>query len=121
NKRSLGLDLRSPEGLEVFLDLVRHSDVVLTNFKPGTLKSLGIDHDTLKQINPRIVVVESAAFSSRGPWARRLGYGPLVRAACGISSLWKYDADDTACWDGVTVYPDHVAARIGALVVAAAL
>ncbi len=121
NKRSLGLDLRSPEGLEVFLDLVRESDVVLTNFKPGTLVSLGIDHDTLKQINPRIVVVESAAFSSRGPWARRLGYGPLVRAACGISSLWKYAADETACWDGVTVYPDHVAARIGALTVAAAL
>ncbi|WP_110208452.1 CaiB/BaiF CoA-transferase family protein [Nocardioides daejeonensis] len=121
NKRSLGLDLRSPEGLAIFRDLVARSDVVLSNFKPGTLASLGIDHERLAAINPRIVVVESAAFSSRGGWAKRLGYGPLVRAACGISSLWKYDADETECWDGVTVYPDHVAARIGALTVAAAL
>ncbi|CAM3416773.1 CoA transferase [Nocardioides dubius] len=121
NKRSLGLDLRSEEGKAVFRELARHSDVVLSNFKPGTLTSLGIDHATLSAINPRIIVVESAAFSSRGPWARRLGYGPLVRAACGISSLWKYRAGETECWDGVTVYPDHVAAKAGALCVLAAL
>lgn len=121
NKRSLGLDLRSEAGKAVFRDLVANSDVVLSNFKPGTLASLGIDHEALRAINPRIIVVESAAFSSRGPWARQLGYGPLVRAACGISSLWKYRADETACWDGVTVYPDHVAAKTGALCVLAAL
>ena len=118
NKRSLGLDLRSPAGREVFLDLVRESDVVLSNFKPGTLTSLGIGYDALREVNEGIVVLESAAFSSQGPWAGRLGYGPLVRAACGISSLWKYDPDDAECWDGVTVYPDHVAARVAALSVA---
>jgi len=121
NKRSLGLDLRSPAGRDVFLQLATSSDVVLANFKPGTLASLGLDHAALSALNPRIVVVESAAFSSRGPWARRLGYGPLVRAACGISSLWKYAPDDTACWDGVTVYPDHVAAKVGALAAVSAV
>lgn len=121
NKRSLGLDLRSPEGKELFLGLADQSDVILSNFKPGTLDSLGIGHATLAARNPGIVVLESAAFASTGPWARRLGYGPLVRAAVGVTSLWKYDAADTESWDGVTVYPDHVAARIGALAVAAAL
>lgn len=121
NKRSMGLDIRTEEGHAIFLELARRSDVVLSNFKPGTLASLGIGPDVLAEANPRIVVLESAAFSSRGPWARRLGYGPLVRAACGISSLWRYDADDVACWDGVTVFPDHVAARVAATAVAAAL
>lgn len=121
NKRSLGLDLRSAEGKDLFLRLAEQSDVVLSNFKPGTLDSLGIGHDTLVAHNAGIVVLESAAFSSNGPWARRLGYGPLVRASVGVTSLWKYDATDTESWDGVTVYPDHVAARVGAIAVAAAL
>ncbi|WP_435769023.1 CoA transferase [Nocardioides sp. SYSU DS0651] len=121
NKRSLGLDLRSPEGKDLFLQLADQSDVVLSNFKPGTLDSLGIGYDVLAARNAGIVVLESAAFSSNGPWARRLGYGPLVRASVGVTSLWKYDADDTESWDGVTIYPDHVAAKVGALAVAAAL
>ncbi|WP_406035005.1 CoA transferase [Nocardioides sp. NBC_00163] len=120
-KRSLGLDLRTDEGKRLFIDLVRQSDVVLSNFKPGTLDSLGIGFTTLATANPGIIVLESSAFSADGPWAQRLGYGPLVRAACGVTSLWKYAADDIASWDGVTVFPDHVAARLGALSVAAAL
>lgn len=115
NKRSLGLDIRTPEGHAMFLDLAASSDVVVSNFKPGTLSSLGIGHDALCAVNPDIVVLESAAFSSQGPWARRLGYGPLVRAACGLSSLWRYGPDQPECWDGVTVFPDHVAARVAAL------
>lgn len=120
-KRSLGLDLRTEEGKRLFVELARRSDVVLSNFKPGTLDSLGIGFTTLAAANPGIVVLESSAFSADGPWAQRLGYGPLVRAACGVTSLWKYAAGDTASWDGVTVFPDHVAARLGALSVASAL
>ncbi|KAA1394221.1 CaiB/BaiF CoA-transferase family protein [Aeromicrobium ginsengisoli] len=121
NKRSLGLDLRSTGGQTLFHDLAASSDIVLSNFKPGTLHSLGIGHEDLKRLNPRIVVVESAAFSAKGPWSQRLGYGPLVRAACGITSLWRYAPGDVESWDGVTVFPDHVAAKVGALVAAAAL
>ncbi|WP_020661481.1 CaiB/BaiF CoA-transferase family protein [Amycolatopsis benzoatilytica] len=120
-KRSLGLDLRSAEGRRLFEDLASRSDVVLANFKPGTLDSLGIGYDRLSAVNPRIVVLESSAFSRNGPWANRLGYGPLVRAACGVTSLWKYAPEDVESWDGVTVFPDHVAAKLGALTVAAAL
>lgn len=121
NKKSLGLDLRSAEGKEIFLKLADQADVLLSNFKPGTLTSLGIDRTVLARSNPGIVVLESAAFSSRGPWSSRLGYGPLVRAACGISSLWRYGPDQAESWDGVTVFPDHVAAKIAALGVAATL
>ncbi len=115
NKRSIGLDLRTEEGRELAHRLARESDVVLTNFKPGVAEALGMDQATLRRINPGIVVVDSSAFGPTGPWANRLGYGPLVRTAVGFTNQWVYPGEpDTFC-DTVTVYPDHVAARIGAL------
>ncbi|MGP4058188.1 CoA transferase [Mycobacterium sp. 4D054] len=115
NKRSIGIDLRLEEGRELAHRLVTQSDVVLTNYKPGVAEALGMDYATLRRINPNIVVVDSSAFGPTGPWAKRLGYGPLVRAAVGFTNLWTYPGEvDTFC-DTVTVYPDHVAARIGTL------
>ncbi|MGQ9348484.1 CoA transferase [Mycolicibacterium gilvum] len=115
NKRSIGIDLRVEEGRELAHRLVAQSDVVLTNYKPGVAEALGMDYATLHRINPDIVVVDSSAFGPTGPWAKRLGYGPLVRAAVGFTNLWTYPGEpDTFC-DTVTVYPDHVAARIGTL------
>lgn len=121
NKKSISIDLRIAEGQALAHRLVESADVVLTNFKPGVAASLGMDHDTLARINPGIVVVDSSAFGPTGPWANRLGYGPLVRAAAGFTDQWSYpDARDAFC-DAVTVYPDHVAARIGALAALALL
>ena len=115
NKRSLGLDLRQKEGRALFLDLVRQADVLLSNFKPGTLDSLGLGADVLAATNPRLVMADSSAFGPTGPWAKRLGYGPLVRAATGLTDMWRYVDDPTSYSDAVTVYPDHVAGRISAL------
>ncbi|MBA3743511.1 MAG: CoA transferase [Sporichthya sp.] len=124
NKRGLGLDLRSPEGAEIVRELARTADVVTGNFKPGTLESLGLSRVKLAEINPRIIVSDSSAFGSRGPWSDRMGYGPLVRGACGVSTLWRYPEGDpnheTYC-DGATVYPDHIAAHVGAVAVLAAV
>ena len=120
-KRGLGLDLRSAEGRALFLDLVRHSDVVLSNFKPGTMESLGLGYADLAAVNPGIVVAESSAFGPTGPWSRKMGYGPLVRAAVGLSGLWRYADDPEGFSDASTIYPDHVAGRIGAAAVLAAL
>lgn len=121
NKRSLGLDLRSPEGADLFRRLVADADVVLANFKPGTLASMGLSYESLAEINPRIVVSESSSFGSTGPWRSRLGYGPLVRASCGVSALWRYPDDEELLCDGQTVYPDHIAAHVAAVAVLAAL
>jgi len=121
NRRSLGLDLRNPEGKALMYDLVRMADVVLTNFKGGTLESLGLDHATLKQINPRIILTDSSAYGPTGPWSRRMGYGPLVRASAGLSMQWRYPGDPGSFSDAITVYPDHVAGRIGAIGVLALL
>ncbi|MFF4796167.1 CaiB/BaiF CoA transferase family protein [Streptomyces sp. NPDC001276] len=120
-KRSIGLNLRSDRGKALFTALVAESDLVLSNFKPGTLEALGLGYDTLAQVNPGIVMVTSSAMGSTGPWARWMGYGPLVRCASGLSSLWRYPEGPSAFADGSTVYPDHFAARVMAAAGLAAL
>ena len=120
NQRSLGLDLRHPEGAAIFRRLVATADAVFANFKPGTLASLGFSFDELRAVNPRIVLAESSAFGATGPWSERMGYGPLVRATTGVSRLWTADGLD-GFYDATTVFPDHVAARITAIAALAAL
>lgn len=121
NKRSLGLNLRSEEGRRIFADLVTASDIILTNFKPGTLASLGFDMETLRSLNPGIILSESSAFGNHGPWSRRLGYGPLVRASAGLSKLWSYPGNEDGFSDAITIFPDHVVARLNAVAIVSLL
>jgi crotonobetainyl-CoA:carnitine CoA-transferase CaiB-like acyl-CoA transferase len=121
NKLSLGLNLRDPRGAQLMRDLITKSDVVLTNFKPGTMDSLGFDDDTLRETNPALIVVESSAFGSHGPWSKRMGYGPLVRAAVGLTTLWRHPDSPDGFGDDMTVYPDHAAARVAVAAIMAAL
>jgi crotonobetainyl-CoA:carnitine CoA-transferase CaiB-like acyl-CoA transferase len=120
NKVGLGLDLRTPEGHDLFLRLVERSDVVVSNFKPGTLEKLGLGYDVLRERNPEIVVADSSALGRSGPSSRRMGYGPLVRASTGLTGLWRYPGADTFN-DSITIHPDHTAARVVAIGVLARL
>ena len=95
--------------------LIEKSDVLMANFKGGTLQSLGLDYHSLKHINPGIIIVDSSAFGPTGPWSKRMGYGPLVRASSGLTMEWQYPGEPGSFSDAITVYPDHVAARIGAI------
>lgn len=114
NKQGLGLNLKSEEGKKLFMSLVANTDIIFSNFKPGTLNSLGLAYTDLQKINPRIIMVDSSAFGSHGPWSQRLGYGPLVRATAGLTYDWRYQDDPDGFCDAVTIYPDHTAGRIGA-------
>jgi crotonobetainyl-CoA:carnitine CoA-transferase CaiB-like acyl-CoA transferase len=119
--KSVGVNLRSPEGVEVVKRLVAQSDLLLANFKPGTLEKLGLGITVLRAINPRIVVVQSSAVGSSGPWSGWIGYGPLVRCLAGLSSLWRYPDDPESFSDSTVVHPDHYAARLSAIAALAAL
>jgi len=121
NKRGLGLNLRSDTGKALFCELIKTTDVLLSNFKPGTLAALGLDETTLRALNPGLIMLDSSAFGPSGPWSQRLGYGPLVRASSGLSAQWRYPDDPASFSDASTVYPDHVAARIGVIGVLALL
>jgi crotonobetainyl-CoA:carnitine CoA-transferase CaiB-like acyl-CoA transferase len=130
NNLAFGVDLRSDAGKRVFSRLIADADAVFANFKPGTFAALGFPYDTLRALNPLIVLAESSAFGDSGPWSNRLGYGPLVRATAGVSKLWtdehpQADQSDAGSrhrfYDATTVFPDHVVGRITAIGALAAL
>jgi len=120
-KKSFGLNLRTEQGKAIFKELVKKSDVVISNFKPGTTESLGIDYESLKEINPGIICAESSALGSMGPQAKTMGYGPLVRASTSLSSMWRYPDQEDGFGDAVTIYPDHFVARTSATAIMAKL
>lgn len=115
NKRGLGVNLKHPEGRVLFLKLAEQADIILSNFKPGTLDKLGLGYDQISAINPGVVMVDSSAFGPTGPWRGRMGYGPLVRANAGLTDKWRYQDDPESFSDSVTIYPDHTAARFGVI------
>ena len=87
NKLSLTLDIGSPKGQESFRKLVRQADVVLENFRPGVMKRLGFDYETLRESNPRLVYCSIAGFVGDGPYADRPAYDAVGQALSGLLSL----------------------------------
>ena len=87
NKRSLALNLKSPDGLEIFKRLVRDADVVVENFRPGVKTRLGIDYETLRAINPRLVYASISGFGQDGPYADRPGFDQIAQGLGGLMSI----------------------------------
>jgi CoA:oxalate CoA-transferase len=87
NKKSILLDLKKPRGREIFYELVKRSDVVVDNFRPGTMEKLSIDYVTLKEINPGIICASGTAFGTTGPWSRHPAFDPIIQALTGLMSL----------------------------------
>ncbi|QOC91858.1 CaiB/BaiF CoA transferase family protein [Micromonospora craniellae] len=87
NKRTLGLKLSTPEGADLLRRLAATADVLVENFRPGTLERWGIGPDTLLEINPALVVVRISGFGQRGPYAHRPGFGTLAEAMSGFAHL----------------------------------
>jgi crotonobetainyl-CoA:carnitine CoA-transferase CaiB-like acyl-CoA transferase len=120
NKRTIELDLKAPAGREVLLDLVRSADVLVENFRPGTLERLGLDPETvLMEENPGLVVLRVTGYGQSGPYAGRAGFGTMAEA---MSSL----AHTTGEADGPPTLPpialaDEVTGLKGAFGVMVAL
>ena len=87
NKRTLGLYLGDPEGARIFRDLARTADVVVENFRPGTLERWGLGYDVLSQDNPGLVLLRVTGFGQKGPYASRPAFGTLVEAMSGFAHL----------------------------------
>ncbi len=87
NKRSLTLDLKSPPDQQIARELVRHSDVVVENFKPGGMASFGLGYHELKALNPRLVYASITGFGQTGLYSDRPGYDFVVQAMSGLMSI----------------------------------
>ena len=86
-KKSLCLDMRTAEGKDIFTDLARKSDIVLENFRPGTMAAMGFGYEQLKAINPGIILVSVSGFGQYGPYTERPAFDPLGQAMSGLMSL----------------------------------
>ncbi len=86
NKQNVSLDLRLPEGRDIFLALCRKADIVIENFKPGTLTSWGVGYADVAAVKADIIYVSISGFGQFGPYAERPGYDPIAQNFCGWTS-----------------------------------
>lgn len=94
NKKSITLDLSKPEGQDIVRKLAAISDVVVENFKVGDLKRYGLDHESLRAINPRLVYCSVTGFGQSGPYAPRPGYDSIFQAMGGLMSVTGYPDEE---------------------------
>ncbi len=87
NKKSVTLNLKEDEAREVFYKLVQEADVLVENFRPGVTKKLGIDYETLKEMNPRLIYASISGFGQTGPYAMRAGYDLIAQGMSGVMSV----------------------------------
>jgi formyl-CoA transferase len=90
NKRSIVLNLKSQAGREVLFRMAKDADILVENYRPGVMKRLGIDYETLSAINPALVYVSISGFGQSGPWAGRPGFDLMAQAMSGIMSVTGY-------------------------------
>ena len=118
NKRSLALDLKRPEARAALIRLVRDADVFVHNVRPGGLKRLGLDWESLKAEAPRLIHVSLTGFGTSGPYADRPALDDVIQAACGLSDLAaKMGGPGTPPCDMPTIVADKTSglAAVGAI------
>ena len=120
NKKTVTLDLRKPEGAALFRRLVAQADVVLENFRPGTLEKWGIGYDALSEINPRLVMLRISAYGQTGPKRDEPGFARIAHAFAGLSFL-AGEADGPPVVPGSTSMADYISGMWGAIGVLIAL
>lgn len=87
NKRGIAVDLKHPDGLQVVRRLIDKADVVIENFRPGTMEKLGLGYDVLRASNPGLIYCKITGFGLNGPYAKRAGYDLIAQGMSGIMSL----------------------------------
>lgn len=102
NKKSVTADLKSPEGLALVRALLERADVLVENFAPGVIERLGLDYDSVRALNPRLVYAQIKGFSPDGPYARYLAFDMIAQAAGGSLAITG-EADGRPLKSGLTI------------------
>src|SRR5918998_4777974 len=87
NKKSMTLNLKEEAGREIFHRLSHEADVIVENYRPGVTEKLGIDYETIREINPRIIYASISGFGQTGPYAMRAGYDLIAQGMSGVMSV----------------------------------
>ncbi len=120
NKRSIVIDLKSPDGLEIVKTLVSDADVFIQNFRPGVIKRLGLGEDVLREINPGLVYVSITGFGFDGPYAHKPVFDPLIQSLSGLTTV-QSGSDDVRPKLVRTILPDKLTGFTVAQAICAAL
>ena len=120
NKQTITLDFRKPEGAALFKKLVAESDIVLENFRPGTLEKWGIGYEALKAVNPKLIMLRISAYGQTGPKRHDPGFARIAHAFGGLSYL-SGEADGPPVVPGSTSVADYASGMWGAIGVLAAV
>lgn len=123
NKKSIAVDLKSPQGKDIVMKLAARSDIVIENFRPGVVKKLGIGFDDLKKVNPSLIYASMSGFGQTGPYGRKGGFDIIAQGMSGVMMMTGYPGgrpakvgiamNDIAC--GVTTLYGILGAFIGKL------
>ena len=89
NKRSIALDLKSDDGKKALLGLLKNCDIFLSNMRPSAMKSLGLDYDTIRRVNPKVIFCGAYGYSERGPYAGRPAADDTIQAMSGLTDLQR--------------------------------
>ena len=119
DKQSLLIDLSHPTGKELFLDLVRLSDVVLENFSPRVMPKLGLHYEALRAVRPDIILASLSGFGATGPEKDYMSYATVIEGLSGITALNTFADGDP--WGGGPPFPDYFMGATASLAIAAAL
>ncbi|MFB9261680.1 CaiB/BaiF CoA transferase family protein [Bradyrhizobium erythrophlei] len=120
NKKTATLDLRKPEGVVLFKNLAAKADIILENFRPGTLEKWGLGFETLREVNPRLIMLRISAYGQTGPKRDEPGFARIAHAFAGISWL-SGEADGPPVVPGSTSMADYISGMWGAIGVLTAL
>jgi crotonobetainyl-CoA:carnitine CoA-transferase CaiB-like acyl-CoA transferase len=120
SKRGFGVNIKSDEGRALIHELVKQADVVIENNSTGTMDSLGLGYETLRALNPGIVMASSQLLGNHGAWADWIGYGPSTQPIGGLVHLWDYPEEGPPA-GSASIFPDHFAGRLVAVVALAAI
>jgi crotonobetainyl-CoA:carnitine CoA-transferase CaiB-like acyl-CoA transferase len=90
NKKSLAVNMKEPRGKEIILKLAAEADIITENFRPGVVKKLGIDYDTIRQFNPKVVYASMSGFGQTGPYGKKGGFDIVAQGMSGIMMMTGY-------------------------------
>ncbi|CDH43952.1 MAG: CoA transferase [Candidatus Competibacteraceae bacterium] len=120
NKKSVTIDLRQQEGVQLFLKLIAKSDVLIENFRPGTMEEWGLDWQTLSQANPGLVYLRVSGYGQTGPYRHRSGFAHIAHAFGGLSYLAGFPGE-TPVVPGTAPLGDYLSSIYGAIGILLAL
>src|SRR5580658_2495610 len=120
NTRSITLNLKRPEGVELLKELIARADVVMDNFRPGVMPRLGLGPDELVALKPDLIVVRMPGLGSTGPLSDYGTWGPTLTAYSGLTYLWNHPGQERPV-GSQGVYPDYLTGVMVPVVVTAAL